>query len=70
MGPYDVTHYYFEHKKQEAEAMKDAKQAILDQWQADFERSVRHATYGFFEEYCMEDAEEAHGAHRFHRRYR
>ena len=34
VGPYDVTHYYFEHKKQEAEAMKDAKQAILDQWQA------------------------------------
>lgn len=57
VGPYDVTHYYFEHKKQEAEAMKDAKQAILDQGKrfgAQFGR-----TYGFFEEYCMEDAEEA-----------
>ncbi len=57
VGPYDVTHYYFEHKKQEAEAMKDAKQAILDQskrFGAQFGR-----TYGFFEEYCMEDAEEA-----------
>ncbi len=57
VGPYDVTHYYFEHKKQEAEAMKDAKQAILEQGKrfgAQFGR-----TYGFFEEYCMEDAEEA-----------
>lgn len=57
VGPYDVTHYYFEHKKQEAEAMKDAKQAILDQGKrfgAQFGR-----TYGFFEEYCMEDAEKA-----------
>lgn len=57
VGPYDVTHYYFEHKKQEAEAMKNAKQAILDQGKrfgAQFGR-----TYGFFEEYCMEDAEEA-----------
>ncbi len=57
VGPYDVTHYYFEHKKQEAEAMKNAKQAILNQGKrfgAQFGR-----TYGFFEEYCMEDAEEA-----------
>lgn len=57
VGPYDVTHYYFEHKKQEAEAMKDAKQAILDQGKRFGEQFGR--TYGFFEEYCMEDAEEA-----------
>ncbi len=57
VGPYDVTHYYFEHKKQEAEAMKDAKQAILDQGQRFGQQFGR--TYGFFEEYCMEDAEEA-----------
>ena len=57
VGPYDVTHYYFEHKKQEAEAMKDAKQAILDQVKRFGEQFGR--TYGFFEEYCMEDAEEA-----------
>ena len=57
VGPYDVTHYYFEHKKQEAEAMKDAKQAILEQGKRFGDQSGR--TYGFFEEYCMEDAEEA-----------
>lgn len=57
VGPYDVTHYYFEHKKQEAEAMKDAKQAILDQGKRFGQEFGR--TYGFFEEYCMEDAEEA-----------
>ena len=57
VGPYDVTHYYFEHKKQEAEAMKDAKQAILHQGKRFGEQFGR--AYGFFEEYCMEDAEEA-----------
>ena len=57
VGPYDVTHYYFEHKKQEAEAMKDAKQAILEQGKRYGELTGR--TYGFFEEYRMEDAEEA-----------
>lgn len=57
VGPYDVTHYYFEHKKQEAEAMKAAKQAILEQGMRYGELTGR--TYGFFEEYCMEDAEEA-----------
>lgn len=57
VGPYDVTHYYFEHKKQEAEAMKDAKRAILDQGKRFGQQFGR--TYGFFEEYCMEDAEEA-----------
>ena len=57
VGPYDVTHYYFEHKKQEAEAMKDAKQAILDQGKRFGDQFGR--TYGFFEGYCMEDAEEA-----------
>ncbi len=57
VGPYDVTHYYFEHKKQEAEAMKNAKQVILHQGERFGEQFGRD--YGFFEEYCMEDAEEA-----------
>ena len=57
VGPYDVTHYYFEHKKQEAEAMKAAKGAILEQGKRFGQMTGR--TYGFFEEYCMEDAEEA-----------
>lgn len=57
VGPYDVTHYYFEHKKQEAAAMKAAKGAILEQGKRFGQMTGR--TYGFFEEYCMEDAEEA-----------
>ena len=57
MGPYDVTHYYMEHKKQEAEAMKNAKAAI--QAQARRFEALTGRKYGFFEEYRMEDAEEA-----------
>ena len=57
VGPYDVTHYYMEHKKQEAEAMKNAKAAILAQARR-FE-ALTGRKYGFFEEYRMEDAEEA-----------
>lgn len=57
VGPYDVTHYYMEHKKQQAEAMKNAKTAILRQAQQFETLTGRH--YGMFEEYCMEDAEEA-----------
>ena len=56
-GPYDVTNYYMEHKKQQAEAMKNAKKAILQQAER-FEK-LTGRKYGFFEEYCMEDAEEA-----------
>ena len=55
VGPYDVCPYYMEHKVQQAQAMKNAKQVILDV-AADFEKRFgRH--YGLFEEYCMEDAE-------------
>ena len=57
VGPYDVTNYYMEHKKQQAEAMKNAKAAILDQAKR-FE-AMTGRKYGFFEEYRMEDAEEA-----------
>lgn len=57
VGPYDVTQYYMEHKKQQAEAMKNAKTAILRQAQQFETLTGRH--YGMFEEYCMEDAEEA-----------
>ena len=45
----------YEHKVQQAEAMKNAKRAVLEV-AADFERTFgRH--YGFFEEYRLEDAE-------------
>ena len=49
--------YYMEHKVQQAEAMKNAKRAILDV-AADFEQTL-WPQVRFFEEYRMEDAEVA-----------
>jgi len=57
VGPYDVSPYYMEHKVQQAQAMKNAKRAILDV-AADFEKTFGRS-YGLFEEYRMEDAEAA-----------
>ncbi len=57
VGPYDTCPYCMEHKVQQAEAMKNAKQAVLDV-AADFEKTFGRK-YGFFEEYRMEDAEAA-----------
>lgn len=57
VGPYDVTHYYMEHKIQQAEAMKKAKPVILAVGQAFGEMTGRY--YGFFDAYHMEDAETA-----------
>ncbi len=57
VGPYDTCPYCMEHKVQQAEAMKNAKRAILDV-AADFERTFGRR-YGFFEEYRMEDAQVA-----------
>lgn len=57
VGPYDVSAYYMEHKKQQAEAMKHAKQVILDV--ATRFEALTGRKYGFFEEYHMEDAEVA-----------
>jgi pyruvate ferredoxin oxidoreductase alpha subunit len=57
MGPYDVVHYYMEHKCQQALAMKKAKQVILDV-SADFAR-ISGRNYGLFEQYKMEGAERA-----------
>ena len=57
VGPYDISPFYMEHKVQQAQAMKNAKRAVLEV-AADFERTFgRH--YGFFEEYHMDDAEAA-----------
>lgn len=57
VGPYDTCPFCMEHKVQQAEAMKNAKRAVLEV-AADFERTFgRH--YGFFEEYRLEDAEVA-----------
>lgn len=55
MGPYDIAAFYMEHKKQQSEAMKAAKNVILDV--AKEFASVSGRAYGLFEEYQMEDAE-------------
>lgn len=55
VGPLDLQGYLFEHKAQQAEAMKNAKDVIL-KVSEDFEKwTGRH--YGLFEEYMLEDAE-------------
>ena len=55
IGPLDVQSYLFEHKYQQAEAMRNAKKVILDVGK-DFEKMTGRK-YSFFEEYRMEDAE-------------
>lgn len=57
MGPLDLQGYFFEHKRQQAEAMKKSKQIILDV-SKEFEK-VTGRKYSFFEEYKLEDAEVA-----------
>ena len=55
VGPLDLQAYLFEHKAQQAEAMKKAKE-IIKEVAIDFEHwTGRH--YDFFEEYKLEDAE-------------
>ena len=55
VGPLDLQAYLFEHKAQQAEAMKAAKQVILDV-SKDFEKMTGRS-YGLFEEYKLDDAE-------------
>ena len=55
IGPLDVQSYLFEHKYQQAEAMRNAKKVILEIAE-DFEKMTGRK-YSFFEEYKMEDAE-------------
>ena len=57
VGPYGVSNYYMEARVAQAEAMKNAKRAILDV-AADFEKTFGRK-YGFFEEYKLDDAEYA-----------
>ena len=55
VGPLDLQAYLFEHKFQQAEAMRNAKKVILEV-SKDFEKMTgRH--YSLFEEYDMKDAE-------------
>ena len=57
VGPYGISPYYMEAKKAQAEAMKRAKQVILDVGKRFGDQTGRY--YGFFEAYRMEDAETA-----------
>ena len=55
VGPMDVQAYLFEHKYQQANAMRAAKKVILEVAE-DFEKMTGRK-YSFFEEYKLEDAE-------------
>jgi pyruvate ferredoxin oxidoreductase alpha subunit len=54
-GPLDLYDYYFEHKRQQVEAMSHAKDVILEVGREFSEGFGR--TYGLFETYKLEDAE-------------
>jgi pyruvate ferredoxin oxidoreductase alpha subunit len=55
VGPLDLQNHYFEHKRGQAEGMKNAKKVILEV-AAEFEK-LTGRKYGLFEEYMMDDAE-------------
>lgn len=55
MGPLDLQAYLFEHKKQQSQAMINAKKVILDVAK-DFEKMTGRS-YSLFEEYKLDDAE-------------
>ena len=55
IGPMDLQAYLFEHKYQQAEAMRNAKKVILEVAK-DFEKMTGRK-YDLFEEYKLEDAE-------------
>lgn len=57
VGPYGTSPYYMELKRQQAQAMKDAMPVIRDVAEKFEEMTGR--SYGFFEEYMMDDAEVA-----------
>lgn len=55
LGALDLTDYYFEHKRQQIEALRNSKPVIIDtakDFAAKFGRS-----YGLFEKYKLDDAE-------------
>ena len=57
VGPLDVQSYLFEHKYQQAQAMRNAKNVILEV-SKEFEK-LTGRKYGLFEEYKLDDAEVA-----------
>lgn len=57
VGGLDLPNYYFEHKRNQAEGMRKAKEVILEVAK-EFE-ALTGRSYGLFESYKMEDAERA-----------
>lgn len=55
VGPLDLQGYLFEHKTQQADAMRNAKK-VIEEVSADFEK-ITGRKYDFFEEYKLDDAE-------------
>ena len=55
VGPLDLQDFYFEHKKQQAEAAANVKEVLLDV--ADEYKQVSGREYGLFEEYKTDDAD-------------
>ena len=55
VGPLDLQSYLFEHKAQQADAMRNAKKVILEIAE-EFEK-LTGRKYSFFEEYKLDDAE-------------
>lgn len=55
MGPLDLPAHYFEHKREQAQSMFNAKAVIADVF-AEFEK-LSGRKYGYFEEYKLDDAE-------------
>lgn len=57
-GPFDMPDYYFEHKRQQAEAMDHAYEVFLEV-QAEYARLTGRSYEGYFEAYGLEGAEYA-----------
>lgn len=57
LGPLDLPAHCFEHKREQAQSMLNAKKVILDVAK-EFEK-LTGRKYGYFEEYMLEDAEVA-----------
>ena len=57
VGPLDLQMHYFEHKRQQAQAMEHAKKVILEVAEEFYKLTGRK--YGFFEEYKTDDADVA-----------
>ena len=55
VGPLDLQGFLFEHKYQQAEAMRNAKK-VIEEVSVEFEK-LTGRKYNFFEEYKMDDAE-------------